>query len=528
MSDKFQIIPNNYWEEFHISDADLEFLFNRLLELEEPQTIEQLLNPLIVQRIHIENEAFNQKQRKLSVVYKPKDIYTIGQTITFPAMQWQKGKVLGVRPGFNPQIEKFSVVEVEFDEKDIHFFASELENHKLNEAVEPLESDLEDEVNKIIVDFGDRITKELGEALETDPDLVRIAGCWFPKSLLIDMNQGHLNLAEAILEEVNGGPLPTQNLIDQIETPPNVNKRLLEFSMDYALQENPLFDEVGPTGETLWYLQRLEPEWVQSTPPYLNFGKTEINPDESQPVLQELESIVEDELSLLPLSSEDIDEIDISLIFPHWRSGTLPLSEKVSTFFPTADEAPRIRFVFMDTDTRDQFPGWVVRSSKYVFGLKEWYEEHGLMPGSIIKLTRGSNPGEIMVKVEKRRQNREWVRTALIGADGGIVFAMLKQIVTATFDERMAIAIPDIDAVDGLWKKQRMNAENSLSLMVQELAKLNPQGHVHAQELYACVNLIRRCAPSFIINSLMNSGNYSSLGNLYFRFNAGHLDGSND
>ncbi len=72
---------------------------------------------------------------------------------------------------------------------------------------------------------------------------------------------------------------------------------------------------------------------------------------------------------------------------------------------------------------------------------------------------------------------------------------MLKQIVTATFDERMAIAIPDVDAVDTLWKsgKQRGNLESTLDLMSQELAKLNPQGHIHAQELYACLNLVRRC-----------------------------------
>ncbi len=115
--------------------------------------------------------------------------------------------------------------------------------------------------------------------METDPDLVRIAGCYFPKSLLIDINQGHLNLSEAILEEVEGGPLPTEKLIEQVEIPPNVNKRLVEFSMDYALQEDNRFDEVGPTGETLWFLRRLEPEWVQNLSPYLNPGRQDFDPD---------------------------------------------------------------------------------------------------------------------------------------------------------------------------------------------------------------------------------------------------------
>jgi hypothetical protein len=528
MSDLFQIIPKTYWEEFQIIDSDLEFLFNRLLEVEEPQTVEQLFNHLILNRIHLAKDAFNLKKNQESLVYKPKEAYSVGQILSFPAMQWKKGKITEVRPGFNPQLSKFSVLEVEFENRDIYHFAADLENHKLNDVVEFRDGDFEADIQTIIEDYGTLITYNLFEALETDPDLVRIAGCWFPKSLLIDINQGQLNLAEAILEEVNGGPLPTQNLIDQIEIPPDVNKRLLEFSMNYALQEDNRFDEVGPTGKTLWYLQRLEPEWVQNIPSFLNSGKVDFNPEECQPALQELESIVEDELSSFQPSPIDLDEIDISLIFPHWRSGTLPLSSNIASFFPTADEAPRIRFVFVDSNSNQPFPGWVVRPPKYVFGLKEWYEEHGLMPGSIIKLIRSKIPGEIRIHVEKRRQNKEWVRTALIGADGGIVFAMLKQIVTATFDERMAIAVPDSDAVDGLWKKQRPNAETSISIMVQELAKLNPQGHVHAQELYACVNLIRRSAPGFVINSLLNNSKYVSLGNLYFRLDDGHSDASND
>jgi len=35
--------------------------------------------------------------------------------------------------------------------------------------------------------------------------------------------------------------------------------------------------------------------------------------------------------------------------------------------------------------------------------------------------------------------------------------------------------------------------------MVRELSKLNPQGHVHAIELYAAINVIRRCPPGPIL-----------------------------
>jgi hypothetical protein len=520
MSELEQIFSPDYWSKFEITKDDLEFLFNRLLELEEPQTIDQLLEPLIINRIKNEKLAFNRKQTEEATLYKPKDSYSVDQLLIFPTMHWIKGKVVSSRPGYNPQIGEFSVIQVDVGNNVIRQFASRLESHALNDF--EISTDLEDENDfKDIFDkYGDVIRVKLTESLETDPDLVRIAGCYFPKSLLIDINQGHLNLSEAILEEVNGGPLPTQKLIEQVEIPPNVNKRLVEFSMNYALQEDNRFDEVGPTGETLWFLRRLEPEWVQNTSPYLNPGKHSIDPELYLPVIKELENQVEDELSTLSAADEKREEIEISLIFPHWRAGTLPLSQNIATFFPTADEAPRIQFSFIDAESDARFPGWVVRPSKYVYGLKDWYDQHGLIPGSIVKLTRGKNPGEIRIQVEKRKQNREWVRTALIGADGGIVFAMLKQIVTATFDERMAIAIPDVDAVDTLWKsgKQRGNFESTLDLMSQELGKLNPQGHIHAQELYACLNLVRRCAPDLVIYTLSTNSKYQSVGNLYYRF----------
>ena len=147
------------------------------------------------------------------------------------------------------------------------------------------------------------------------------------------------------------------------------------------------------------------------------------------------------------------NEVQLTLIYPHWRAGTLPLTPRINHLFPTAYEAPRIRFQLVDGETGQKFPGWVVRKNHYVFGLKEWYKSHGLMPGSLIRVKRGKIPGEVIVQCDSQRGSREWVRTVLIGSDGGIVFAMLKQIVTAAYDERMAIAIPDPEGLDVAWKQ---------------------------------------------------------------------------
>jgi len=143
------------------------------------------------------------------------------------------------------------------------------------------------------------------------------------------------------------------------------------------------------------------------------------------------------------------------------------------------------------------------------------------MPGSLIKVQKSSQPGEILIHYDKSRQNKEWLKTVLIGSDKGIVFAMLKHNLNAEFNERMAIAIPDVGAVDEIWSNRSYEKEpinKTILRIARELAKLNPQGQVHAQELYAAVNVVRRWPPSLILSQLLQEPQISHLGDLYFRF----------
>jgi len=98
---------------------------------------------------------------------------------------------------------------------------------------------------------------------------------------------------------------------------------------------------------------------------------------------------------------------------------------------------------------------------------------------------------------------------------------MLKQIVTATYDERMAVAIPDVEAIDLVWKqaqKERVPFERTVVNTVRELSKLNPQSHVHASELYAAINVVRRCPPGPIFALLASRPWFIHVGDLHFRF----------
>jgi N12 class adenine-specific DNA methylase len=98
----------------------------------------------------------------------------------------------------------------------------------------------------------------------------------------------------------------------------------------------------------------------------------------------------------------------------------------------------------------------------------------------------------------------------------------LKQLITTAFDDHLATAIPDPEALDQVWTsgaKSRGPLENTVISMMRELAKLNPQGSVHAQDLYATVNLVRRTPPGPILSLLVDRPWSSHMGDLYFRLN---------
>ena len=98
---------------------------------------------------------------------------------------------------------------------------------------------------------------------------------------------------------------------------------------------------------------------------------------------------------------------------------------------------------------------------------------------------------------------------------------MLKQPISTTYDERMAIAVPDPEALEQVWQsmqKDRVPFEKTVVNMVRELAKLNPQSHVHASELYATVNTVRRCPPGPLMALLVSRPWFIHVGDMHFRF----------
>jgi hypothetical protein len=510
-------LPADHWKTLQITKQDVESLHAHLFEVETPLTMRDLASVFVETQIKAQHDAQIKQRQGDSSTYLPKEKYSAGDELVFQALGWKRGRVTAVRAGVNPEESSFDVITVALDDGSERMFASSLAQHVLNDEGAGASGEESFDLAAILEENGAEIEKKLETAFAQDDSLVKIAGRWFPRGLLVDVNQGQLNLAEAVLDMAQGEPQPTSALLKDVELPAGVNPKLAEFSLNYALQDDERFDEVGPAGQVLWCLRRLEPDGVREVPTFLRYDKIDYDRQVLSEAMLRLEAQLDDELGELDgVEQKEVKEITISLICPHLRAGTLPLSPRTRTLFPTAYESPRVRFTLVDGRSGLKMPGWVVRQHGYVFGLREWYKSHQLMPGSLVSVRRSPKPGEVIVEAKTQRSAKDWIRTLIVGADGGLVFAMLKQPISAEFNDRMAIYVPDFHALDPIWDKKRPFEELVVSVM-RELTKLNPQGHVHAQELYAAVNLVRRVPPAPLFALLAGRPRFIHVGDLHYR-----------
>ena len=521
MAYKISSLPEKYWEEFSVTNKDIELIQNYLFETETPLPSKELVKVIVEERLKYEKQAAAKKRSSIGKIYLPKGKYLVDESLAFPAFDWKKGLITSIRPGNNPEVGTFNVIEVLFEDGDRKFFAAEMENHELNAL--PREEESEDADPQSIVDeFGDLVEEKISVALADDDALVNIAGHWFPRALLLDVNVGHLNLVEAILEMAGGEPMTSSSLIEQIDLSAGVNSKLAEFSLNYALQKDERFDEVGPAGQVLWVLERLEPEEVRNCPHFLKYNPVEYDVTSLTQQMLALDSELDDELSDLEHATTKVDEATICLTYPHWRSGTLPASNRLQPFFPTAYQSPRVRFTMVDAKSGEKIPAWVVRQHGFVYGLADWFKRQKLFPGALILIRRSKQIGEVIIEAKTHKPTREWVRTVLSGSDGDLVFAVLKQDVGCDFNERMVAIVADPNTVDLAWdqvSKNHQPFEKTIAAMIRELSKLTPQGHVHAQELYSAINILRRTPPAPLMATLATSKSFKHIGDLYFRMN---------
>lgn len=82
-----------FWTEFQVTDTDLEFITNFLLEREHPLTTGEMLEPLVELHLKQLEEKARQAAAPDERVYLPAEAFQVGEKLAFPAMDHAVGVV---------------------------------------------------------------------------------------------------------------------------------------------------------------------------------------------------------------------------------------------------------------------------------------------------------------------------------------------------------------------------------------------------------------------------------------------------
>ena len=508
----------DYWNNFTISDADIERLYDYVLERGEPVPTHDLVHQTVETRVR-EEEIRRARYAQHATPYQPKLTYELGQHVIFSELKDAEGLVTALRPGENPRLPPFQVMAVQFSDGSTREFAGQYElPHPLNEerAATAVTTDLTPE--QVLDQYGTRVETLLIARLQRDKEFVEHQGMWLLRGLLVQVGEYNLNLAEAAIEPANSA-LSTAELIQILElASANVKRSAVVFSLEYALRHDERFVNVGPKGEARWYLTRLEPPEAREVPKILQL----LLPPAPVSLPRELESILEDLEGESEVNGTNAPKpgptpvMTVALTYPHRRAGTLPITSAVRSLFPET-ENPRMLVTFVDEAKGTRFPGWYVKEGNYLAGLKQWYDQAKLNPGAYVQLTRRPEPLTVNIEYQAQRERSLWVRVARV--DGGqLTFTQLRKPLAHKYDEEMLIVIGDQAALDQLHLTSRLDQplDNLIVQVFPELAKLVPGGRVHAKTLFAAVNFARRIAPRAIFTALVQSSAVVSSGGGYY------------
>ena len=513
-----QTQTREYWTTYKFTRADAEFLSNYLLEAGIPKPLSELALAVIQHRIDIEASELR-RELESRTIYQPKKKYTIGEELVFPALKLTAGKVVSQRAGRNPDIEPFDVITVELaNGKQREFAANYAWPHRLNDdnVLAVLGDDtIQSTLQELLEQHGERIGAAIDAGLAADSEFLRISGEWFLRAMMAEVNVGHLNLSEAVLDMAGGGPLPTHTILQELGLPPEIAGSLQEISLNNALARDERFDDVSlDDGVSSWFLRRLEPPEVRAMPRTLqpaHYQGQESIGDELRALAVELD----DELTRdAAAAGEPKPSADVILTFPHLRAGTLGWSCRVAGILPAASK-PRAPITFRDALNGREFVVWMVNAGAYLYGLGDWYRQNDLVAGAYLQLSRRPADNVVLVDYKRRRPKREWVRVAN-NRDGHLRLETAQRAVSCEFDELMSVFVDNLTALDELRGNAPRDVAQSVREAFPEIAKLSPQGNVHARTLYAVVNVITRASPLDVFAALQNSGAYIPVGDNYW------------
>ena len=522
------MLPAHHWAySFSIGADDIDTITNLLLEKETPLSAIELATEIIVRRERNIRHQF-EKRYQGAKVYRPSETVAIGDRLTFSQFDFATARVINLRTGQSADHRPIRIAAVDFDEerqqrKDgLREFVVEYEGeHPLNNAGfnrHPSQMDASYTVDDILNDPSVSIVEQVNDALERNPDLVRIAGTWFVLELMVEVNIGSLHLAEAVLDMHDGGPLATEQILQEIGGLGDAPLPLQVFSLNYAMNKDERFDEVGPAGQVLWHLTRLLPRMVRQVPSILQYQPIEYDRSLLTKEMRQLEYDLDDEHS--PISSpRPAGEVSLTLTYPHRRVGTLPINSETKYIFPDAS-TPRIAVTMVDAIDKEEYPCWVVHEFKYVYGLAPLYQKHHLPVGAYVYLNTTNDRSRIEIEFDNYRPRTEWIPLVERTEKDRLRFQTAQRAIGADYDELIIVGVSNLPEVDKLGNEiqtKRVTLSELLRSLIYELSGQNPQGTVHSKVLYSTLNILRRCPPGPMFATLISNPDFEYVGGNYWK-----------
>ncbi len=511
-----------FWQELELNRESVEFIYNQIVEENRVLTLDDITLTLV--RHYCEAEEQEIMALQDGRMYQPTEPYTVGEKVIFPQFDFKSGIVEHVRHGNHPEYENFSVIGVNFKNGQPlrEFVVAFNYDHPVTQREWQNMADLQGlmSVEEIYRLYGKVVHNKIKTALKNNNDFVEFHDTFFLKDLLPDFHEGLFNIADAVID-ISTKPLNIDSLIEQMRLAEEQEiTDVTRFSVNYHLTNDERFSDVGPTGQVLWYLKRMQPEESEFLLPRLEVSPTPYSSSKFDEDLLNLLAEIDDEST----NPEDVPEVDVDvkkitvlLNHAHWRSGTLPVTPKTESFFPTS-RYNHVLFEFIDGRTGNAFPGWKILNHNYVLGLSQWYKKNKLPVGAYVILQHTDNPLQVIINYRPTRAQRGWVRQATV-LDNKLTFRMSPESIGCEYDELMMIGESNPAAIDAMWLKMQergTSVYDVLSHVFAELAKLNPQSTVHAKTLYTAVNIIRRASPGVIFQELSSHHCFTPMNNGYW------------
>ncbi|MCB0193139.1 MAG: hypothetical protein KDJ65_14440 [Anaerolineae bacterium] len=503
---------SEYWlQQFKVSSKDIESIYQQILDQNQPVELKDIALALVRRQCNDE-EIQVRSEFQDGKLYQPSQSYKVDEKLVFSALGFATGTVQATRSGNHPDYGAFTVVTVNFGNGSTKEFAADFQHdHRLNTDQEQGLASLQGLIppDEIFSEYEEAISKRIRGTLEANKDFVSFQDRYFLTDLLPEFHEGMFNIADAAID-INKGPLTTDTLIEQMglaESPGKITD-ITRFSLNHRLDSDERFEDVGPTGQVTWYLERMAPPEAYYPPRRLLLRSQGYDETAFDPELFALLSEIDDEATPAEeaeLPEENARKATVVINYPHWRVGTIPLTPKTLPFFPISYHNP-VLFEFVDGRTGEKFPGWTVFDHKYVFGLGEWYKKNKLPVGSYINIRQGKEPMQVIVEYQSTRGQRDWVRMASVTGNR-LTFQMTPAAIGCKYDELMIIADNSPESTDKLWLAAEDRDRSVYDLLCEvfpELSKLNPQSTVHAKTLYSAVNVYRRVSPGFVFEELIS------------------------